>query len=479
MFKLREYQEKGKKDIEDFIFNSSHKKGIVVKPVGSGKALDTAIIAEMVNDDILVLQPNIELLEQNIEKARAFGLDPSIYSASANKKQVSNITYATPLSVVSEPDLFKNKKIVVVDECHLNMSNTMSGGKIAKSGKLNDFLKYINPKKVIGLTASPIQLVTTGIGSELKMINRSMRSFWYKSDIFHVTQISEIQEKYWADISTDIIENDVNFLEKARENSPEFTDESIITQYEESNFKNKIIENYNDLLYDGKKSILTFVPSVKQAIELSKESKDFAVVYDKTPKKERKAIVDAFKRGDIPMLINCMVFTAGFDHPELDGLIMARDTMSYQLYYQIYGRIVRPIYNNGDIIKKKAKIVDLTGNTLRFGDPRNMTIEKNDYTNGWAMWNGDNLISGYPFGDWEMPHRSSFIGKNVISTNEQIEDITLSFGKYKGKSLIESFNSNPNYFVWVRKNFDFSKSYNQKLKIVLDKLIDKHIAHGK
>ena len=26
---------------------------------------------------------------------------------------------------------------------------------------------------------------------------------------------------------------------------------------------------------------------------------------------------------------------------------------------------------------------------------------------------------------------------------------------------------------------DFSKSYNQKLKIVLDKLIDKHIAHGK
>ena len=108
MFKLREYQEKGKKDIEDFIFNSSHKKGIVVKPVGSGKALDTAIIAEMVNEDILVLQPNIELLEQNIEKARAFGLDPSIYSASANKKEVSNITYATPLSIISEPDLFKN-----------------------------------------------------------------------------------------------------------------------------------------------------------------------------------------------------------------------------------------------------------------------------------------------------------------------------------------------------------------------------------
>ena len=54
------------------------------------------------------------------------------------------------------------------------------------------------------------------------------------------------------------------------------------------------------------------------------------------------------------MLINCQVFTAGFDHPELDGLIMARDTMSYQLYYQIYGRIVRPIVENGNIIKKEG-----------------------------------------------------------------------------------------------------------------------------
>ena len=115
MFKLRDYQEKSKKDTHDFIFKSNHKKGIIVKPVGTGKALDTAIISEMVDDDILVLQPNIELLEQNVEKAIAFGLDPSIYSASANKKEVSNMTYATPLSVVSNPSAFKNKKIIVID----------------------------------------------------------------------------------------------------------------------------------------------------------------------------------------------------------------------------------------------------------------------------------------------------------------------------------------------------------------------------
>ena len=445
----------------------------------SGKALDTAIIAEMVNDDILVLQPNIELLEQNVEKARSFGLDPSIYSASANKKEVSNITYATPLSVVSNPSAFKNKKIIVIDECHLNMSNSIKNGKVSSRSKLNEFINYINPEKVIGLTASPIQLVTTRMGSELKMLNRSMRSFWYKSNIFHITQINEIHEKYWANIKTEIVDNDINVLTRLRDNSPEFTDQSIINQYEENNFKTKILDNYENLLYDGKKSILTFVPSVKQAIELSNHNKEFAVVYDKTPKKERKAIVEAFKRGDIPMLINCQVFTAGFDHPQLDGLIMARDTMSYQLYYQIYGRIVRPIIENGNIIKKEGTIVDLTGNTNRFGDPKNMTIEKNDYTNGWAMWNSDSLISGYPFGEWDMPKRESFINKKIIDKNEKIEDIILNFGKYKGKSLLDSFEKNINYFIWVRQNFDFSKKYNQELKNILDKLIDKHLAHGK
>ena len=33
-FKLRKYQDECKKDIEDFIHNSSHKKGILVSPVG-------------------------------------------------------------------------------------------------------------------------------------------------------------------------------------------------------------------------------------------------------------------------------------------------------------------------------------------------------------------------------------------------------------------------------------------------------------
>ena len=371
----------------------------------------------------------------------------------------------------------------IAHNCHLSLSNKMSGGKVSEKGKLSQLIDYIEPDKIIGMTASPIQLVTTGRGSELKMIDRSMRSYWYKSNIFHITQIEDIKSEYWADVETVIIKNDKSLLTKAKFNSPEFEKESIIKQYEANNLQDQIIDQYERLLSEGIDSVLTFVPSVEQAVALKKRRPDFGIVYDKTPKKERKQIVEDFKSGKLKHLINCMVFTAGFDHPKLKAMIIARETMSLQLFYQIYGRLVRNIYSEGILYKKKGKIIDLTGNSERFGDISTMRFEKNDYTNGWGLWNNDRLLTGYPFGDWDMPHRSKFIknfeNKGIISKNEKTNDIEVSFGKDKGQSLIKSFEKDPNYYIWVFEKFDWTKPYNKKLHKPLENLIEKHLMHGR
>ena len=482
IYELRDYQEEGKKDFGDFIFNSAHKRGLAVKPTGTGKALDTAIIAELSGNPTLVIQPNIDLLEQNLEKAQAFGLDPSVYSASAGIKEISDLTFATPLSMKANPEHFKRFKTVVIDEAHLAMSNSMKDGKVKERGNFNELMDYINPDKAIGLTASPIQLVTTGRGSELKCLTRSMRSFWYKAEMFSVVQIPDIYDKYWADIKTEVIDTDDSMLKKARYNSPEFTKESIIEQYDANNLENKILEQYERLMSEGIDSMLTFVPSLEQAFQIQKRNPEFAFVHQKTPKKERRAIVAAFKRGEIPNLLNCMVFTAGFDHPGLKALLMARETMSFQLFYQIYGRLVRNIYENGELKKKKGLLLDFTNNTERFGDISNLTFEKNDYTNGWGMWNDDRLLTGYPFGEWDMPTRESLIKKynnsGIIDKDVKIDDIVLKIGKYKGKKLVESFKKDTRYFMWMFTNFDWNNPYNKSLHNSLKQLIDKNTFHG-
>ena len=480
--KNRPYQDIAQKDIETFLNDSSFKKGLLVSPTATGKSLYPSIISKITNERHLVIQPNIELLEQNVDKARLLGLDPSIYSASAGSKDISNLTYATPMSMLANPELFKHFKKITIDEAHLSLSNKMNKGKVSEKGKLSQLIDFIQPDKIIGMTASPIQLVTTGRGSELKMLDRSMRSFWYKSQMFHITQIEDIEKEYWADITTEIIPNDQSLLKKARFNNPEFQKDSIILQFESNKLENQIIDQYERLVSEGIDNVLTFVPSVEQAISLQKRRPDFAIVYDKTPKKERKAIVEAFKNGEIKHLINCMVFTAGFDHPELKGMIIARETMSLQLFYQIYGRLVRNIYSEGILYKKKGRIVDLTGNTERFGNIAKMRFEKNDYTNGWGLWNEDRLLTGYPFGDWDMPHRSKFIktfeSKGIISKNTKIENIIIPFGKYKGQNLETSFSKDPKYYIWVFEKFDWSKPYNKNLKEPLENLIQKYIMHG-
>lgn len=481
---LRPYQEKTKKEAQDFLYNSSYSRGIIVKPTGSGKAIDTAIISQLTNENCLVVQPSYELLMQNLEKARFFGMEPSVFSASAKSKDISKLTYATPLSIVKNPELFKGFDVVIIDEAHENMTVSLKGGKTDKKSQFIQFLEQINPRKVIGLTATPITLATTRAGSELRMINRTKRSYWNQADIFSVTQVTDIKDKYWANLDFKVIDSKSEML-RLNSTGNDFTKESIIKSYEENDYSEIILEQYEKLISEGKKSILTFVPTVKEGKYLRMRNRDFEFVYDKTPTKEREAIIKAFKRGDIPNLISVETMTTGFDFPELDSIIMARETNSFALYSQIIGRIVRPIIlPDGSIFKKTGTVVDLTGNYKRFGTVEDITFEKQDYTKGWAMWNGDKIMTGHPFKDWNMPTREdikkTYHSLQKTASQKTTEKPTLTFGKHKGKTIEETFKKDKGYLSWLLNNKDFKwETPNMiKLKKEIDNIFKKEIINN-
>lgn len=476
---LRDYQERAKKDIEDFLFKSKSKRGLLVACVAAGKSLYPSLITQMVNEPVLVIQPNKELLVQNFEKARAFGIEPTIYSASLKSKEISDITYATPMSIVNNPEKFERFNYVIVDESHLAFTSTVSGGRVTSKSRLETFLEKIKPKKVIGLTATPIQLVSNGFGSTLKMMNRSLRSFWNQAEIFHVTQICDIQSKYWSDVKIRMDYPRSNVL-VLNSNGTEFKEESIIAQYEANNTTDRIIHHYKRALEEGRKSILTFVPYVKHAYELQRTLKDGSfVITGDTPAKERDTIINDFKNGKIRHVINVFVLSAGFDHPGLDTVIMARETNSFAVYYQIFGRLVRPLIKDGKVIRQKDLFIDLTGNTTRFGDIRDITFEKHDYINGWGMFNGDRLLTGFPTGSWDMPTRETLQKeyedkinkKNLNKDTYGYRNVQIGFGKYKGKTLLEISKKDPGYLSWVFHNFDFSKKWTREYKRPIYKML--------
>lgn len=66
-----------------------------------------------------------------------------------------------------------------------------------------------------------------------------------------------------------------------------------------------------------------------------------ACVWGDMPRDERKAILDAFRRGDIPYLCSVSVLTTGFDAPVTRNIVMARPTKSRALFCQCIGRGTR------------------------------------------------------------------------------------------------------------------------------------------
>ena len=118
-YTLRPYQEECKKVGLAVLRDSKGRKEVAILPTAWGKAVVIAFMAKELTDGrVLVLQPNIDLLNQGIEKLESIGAKYSVYSASANRKETEeNLIYATPKSITYKVFKDLNIKYVIVDEC--------------------------------------------------------------------------------------------------------------------------------------------------------------------------------------------------------------------------------------------------------------------------------------------------------------------------------------------------------------------------
>jgi DNA repair protein RadD len=446
MFILRDYQSTAKKIALDF-FNSKKKNdsAYMVLPVASGKSLIISSIAKDLDSPAIVFQPSKELLQQNLSKLFNFGGTASVYSASMNSKVIGEkLTYATLMSVKDKAHLFKRKgyKYVILDEAHLYPPKSSSMFKTFLKGLGRDI-------KVLGLTATPIRLKSYMGYSQLNFLHRSRpKSF---NRLIHVMQIQDIiQRGYWANLIYLDREIDDKYL-KLNSNGSEFSEISVIKTAEVNNVNKRII---NELNNSDRKSILVFVDSVESAKKLSAKIENSAYVTGKTPKKERELLVNKFKNMDIRVMFNVSVFTTGFDHPQLDAIILGRATNSLSLYYQMVGRGTRI---HGD--KKDCLIIDYGKNIQRFVALNDLTID-NIEGYGYGLFSKDRLLTGIPMSYEEIVTKDDLIKKTKNKVTFNTHD-TLTFGKYKGQKI--STLNDKGYMTWIINNDKFDS---QKMLIV-------------
>lgn len=429
--------------------NSKSKNGILVLPTSAGKSWCIANIVNKLAGKTLILQPNKEILEQNYAKYCNYGFSASIYSASLNRKEFSNVVFATIGSVISSEtltrvvnsevqayksyiliDFFKDVKNIIIDECHYVN---------AKEGMYEGLIKLIKPEYLIGLTATPYRMATFGdamTGEKYitaKMLTRTKPKLF--DDLIYICNPEVLYENGYL---TRIIYNQLcekyNISKiKLNKTGTDF-DEVELLKY---NMKMEIYSNIEKIVLQKKhKRYLIFCNDISEIDIIKSKLKQHGLkcegVSSKDSIKDRTDKINAFKLGEVNVLVNVGVLTTGVDVPILDCIILAKPTMSIVLYQQILGRGTR-IHPD----KKFCYLYDLCDNVRRFGEIEHYHI-KDTGNKKYRLFCKDKPLTGVNFAnkmeDIELnnpynritPHKSVVDSKNVYR---------FMFGQYSGKLI--------------------------------------------
>lgn len=335
---LRDYQVKASDAAVKFFNDKKNERnGILVLPTGAGKSLIVADIASRLHQNVLVLQPSKEILKQNYAKYRSYGLDNcSIYSASFNSKEISEVTFATIGSIMAHIDDFDHFKAIIIDECH---------GVNPVEGQYATFIRKVK-RKVLGLTATPYRLATAqGIETKDKgfMPNGSYKTSDYFIDDFHpmpgitlknacilkfitrtrprifhdvlyeVSIQTLLQRGYLANLRYfDMATIDTSRV-KRNSTGRDYDEQSLFEEFSRCGLGNQLSDIVKRLLHPKngvpRKGILVFTQFITESEQLAREVEGVAVVTGATKSKERDRILEDFKSGKIKVLANVGVLT--------------------------------------------------------------------------------------------------------------------------------------------------------------------------
>ena len=358
MYKLRDYQQKAVDSAVRY-FQRKRDPALIVLPTGAGKSLVIAELARIAKGRVLVLAHVKELVEQNYEKYKSYGLEAGIFSASLGKKdRDQKAIFGSVQSVARASDDFFNEfSLLVIDECH----------RVAEEGatqyqEVIQKLKTRNPNLcILGLTATPYRL---GVGwiyeySQNGEIKTEQNRF-FKQCVFELPLAYMIKNKFLTSpVKVDIPVTCYDFSELTDKNRMYTASEVEELLKNQKRLTPLIVKNIVDITERfNRQGVMIFSASVKHAEEILSylPEGEAALVLGDTDIASRDQIVEDFKNKKFRYLVNVSVLTTGFDAPHVDVIAILRPTESNSLYQQIVGRGLRLSEGKTDCF-----ILDYTG----------------------------------------------------------------------------------------------------------------------
>ena len=346
--KLFDYQEDMKKRIEKAL--CLHRSVMAQMPTGTGKTyLLTAVIDSFVSNNpmekVWIVAHRRELVSQIDETVRKF----HSYSASNISSLLSSVKAISIQWLMRHYDEIEEEPgMIVIDEAHHALAKTYK-----------EMWERFPNAKFLGLTATPCRLNGKGFTDLFDVLVQS----WNIPEFISKGRLATYD---FVSIKSDgVTQRLIDSLQKRGADGDYQNKEMDMLL----NKKPSIERLYRSLEEFGKdRKGIVYAINISHAQKITKlyqENGVKAIAIDsKTPATERQQDIEAFKKGDIQVLVNVDIFSEGFDCPDVEFVQLARPTLSLAKYLQMVGRGLRVAKG-----KKNCVIIDNVGLYRVFGLP--------------------------------------------------------------------------------------------------------------
>ncbi len=293
---------------------------LLVLPTGCGKTHCFVEIARRVVERggrVLVVAHREELLAQAADKLVAIGIAPGIERAKSRAGDAEVVVVASVQTLrgarlASWPhDAFR---LVVIDEAH----HAIAAGYRA-------IVERFAGARILGVTATPDRLDGAALGEV------------FESVAFRYELRDAIRDGWLCRIEARRVHLEAVDLDRVHTRAGDLDAGELAEELGTEQAVRGVVEPLLELA--GDRRTILFAVTVAHAEHLA------AALNERRPRiaraasgemsaSDRREVVDAFRVGALRVLVNCQLYTEGFDVPEVDCIAVARPTKSRALYAQ-------------------------------------------------------------------------------------------------------------------------------------------------
>lgn len=329
---LRPYQQRLIDDTRMGLARS--KRVIMTLPTGGGKTVCFSFMANNAakrGKKVLILSSRTEIMKQNAETIRRYGLDVVCIHPATKYIPTTNAAVAMVQTLQRRVKQDEWKEYVatidllIIDECHENISNFI--------------FEYISDKcYVVGVTATPRRY---GGQEQFANLYKEIVSGPSVKELIALGNLTPA--KHFSFKAPDLSDVKIDYA------SGDYNYNALAQKFETREQYAGVVENYKRIC-PGTKAIV-FCVSATQAIETTNEFIAAGIdakyilsdtSYASDPNSgDRDKVIEDFNNNRLKVLVNVGILVAGFDCPDVETIIVAYATQSITKWLQSLGRGAR------------------------------------------------------------------------------------------------------------------------------------------